>query len=52
MYHRHVVSKETYSAVDSGIFKALWTWATRRHPKKGRGWIKERYFHIHLHRCV
>ncbi len=50
MYHRHVVSKKTYSAVDSAIFEALWTWALRRHSKKGRRWVKDRYFHAHLER--
>jgi RNA-directed DNA polymerase len=23
----------------------LWRWAKRRHPNKGRRWIKEKYFH-------
>ena len=32
-------------SVDSAIFTALWNWAKRRHPKKSRWWIAERYFH-------
>lgn len=43
-YHRHVVSSETFSKVDTAIFKALWHWAKRRHPNKGKNWIKEKYF--------
>ncbi len=43
-YHRHVNSKVTYSNVDHAIFKALWRWATRRHPKKGNRWIRQKYF--------
>ena len=35
-YHRHVVSKETFAAVDAAIFKLLWRWAKRRHPQKER----------------
>ena len=43
-YHRHVASKRTFSRVDYAIFRALWQWAKRRHPKKSRQWIKDRYF--------
>jgi RNA-directed DNA polymerase len=43
-YHRHVASKRTFSRVDHAIFRALWQWAKRRHPKKPRRWIKDRYF--------
>lgn len=43
-YHRHVVSKETFSKVDHAIFCALWQWAKRRHPKKPIKWIKKKYF--------
>ncbi len=27
------------------LFKMLWRWACRRHPKKNRQWIKSKYFH-------
>jgi RNA-directed DNA polymerase len=43
-YHRHVVSKRTYVHVDHAIWKALWHWAKRRHPRKNRHWIKTKYF--------
>lgn len=43
-YNKHVVSKEVFSYVDHEIFKALWRWAHRRHPNKGRRWIKSKYF--------
>ena len=33
-YHRHVVAKKTYAAVDHHIWQALWRWARRRHPNK------------------
>jgi RNA-directed DNA polymerase len=35
MYHRHVVSKRIFSQVDYAIFKSLWQWALKRHPRKG-----------------
>jgi len=43
-YHRHVVSKETFSKVDHAIFSILWQWAKRRHPKKPIKWIRKKYF--------
>jgi RNA-directed DNA polymerase len=46
-YHRHVVSKRTFSRVDHLIFYPLWQWARRRHPKKGPSWLKHKYFERH-----
>jgi RNA-directed DNA polymerase len=43
-YHRHVCAKETFGYISHCIFKALWRWATRRHPNKGGSWIKKKYF--------
>ncbi len=43
-YHQYATSKRTFVKVDHAIFKALWQWAKRRHPDKGRRWIKDKYF--------
>jgi RNA-directed DNA polymerase len=43
-HFRHVVAKKVFSYVDANIFKALWRWAKRRHPKKSKSWIKVKYF--------
>jgi RNA-directed DNA polymerase len=43
-YHRHVISKCTFSHVDYSIFQRLWQWARRRHPKKSSTWLKEKYY--------
>jgi RNA-directed DNA polymerase len=43
-FHRHAAAKKTFVRVDTAIFKALWRWARRRHPKKGKRWVKDRYF--------
>lgn len=43
-YHRYVVSKVTFARVGHEIFKSLWRWAKRRHPRKSITWIKEKYF--------
>ena len=49
-YHRHVVAKKTFNYVDHHIFLALWRWAVRRHPNKGKRWIAKRYFKSHKFR--
>jgi RNA-directed DNA polymerase len=43
-YHRHVVSAKTFSDVRRAIFQTIWRWAQRRHPTKGKQWIKQKYF--------
>ncbi|MEJ7737156.1 MAG: group II intron reverse transcriptase/maturase [Chitinophagaceae bacterium] len=43
-YHRSIVSKTTYNKVDNEIWKAIWRWAMRRHPNKGKAWVHSRYF--------
>lgn len=44
-YHRHIVSKKIFSHQDDYIFRLLWKWAVRRHPKKNKHWVKRKYFH-------
>lgn len=43
-YYRHVVSKRMFSLLDHNIFQAIWRYIVRRHPKKNRKWLKEKYF--------
>lgn len=43
-YYKHVCSKKTFSYVDHEIFKAIWSWAVRRHPNKGKRWVQRKYF--------
>jgi RNA-directed DNA polymerase len=43
-YHQNQVAKETFSKVDSVIWKQLWQWACRRHSDKSAAWMKEKYF--------
>lgn len=43
-YHRAICARKAYEKVDHEIFKMLWQWAKRRHPNKGLGWIKKKYF--------
>jgi RNA-directed DNA polymerase len=44
LFHRHASSKDTYRKVDHVIFRRLWRWARRRHPKKGARWVRQKYF--------
>ena len=45
-YYRYAVSKQVFNYIRSEIWVALWRWARRRHPKKGRKWVANRYFKI------
>lgn len=44
LYHRSQVASDAFSELDAYIFRRLWYWARRRHPKKGARWVKNRYF--------
>ena len=44
-YHKSVCSKVTFQKVDRAVFILLWKWACHRHPRKGRRWIKGKYWH-------
>ncbi|MET3112866.1 retron-type reverse transcriptase, partial [Pedobacter sp. CG_S7] len=43
-YHRSIVAKSTFDKVDHEIWLKLWSWAKRRHPKKGSRWTLRKYF--------
>jgi Retron-type reverse transcriptase len=43
-YQRYNVSGAAFSYLDYQIFKCLWDWCKRRHPKKGKRWIVNKYF--------
>ena len=45
LYHRNVVSAETFSSLDNTMWELLWHWAKRRHPNKGHRWTAQRYWH-------
>ena len=46
-YYRCGASSKTFRRVDDQIFRKLWQWAKRRHPKKGKRWIANKYFHFY-----
>lgn len=43
-YYRHSVSSETFQRFGYILWRMLWKWAKRRHPKKGAKWVKAKYF--------
>ena len=43
-YHRHVVSSEAFSRVDTYVFDQLWRMVRRRHQNKTRGWLFRKYW--------
>jgi len=43
-YYRHCAAKHVFQKVRHAQWQMLWRWAKRRHPTKGRKWVKARYF--------
>lgn len=43
-YHRWVVAKAAFSRLDHLIYWRLMRWGLRRHPRKTRKWVLERYW--------
>lgn len=41
---RHLVASRAFRYVDRCFFRALWQWAKRRHPTKGKGWVRAKYY--------
>ncbi len=44
-YFKSVVASETFNKLDYMMWNRLWSWASIRHPTKGRRWVAEKYFH-------
>ncbi|MCP6490788.1 group II intron reverse transcriptase/maturase, partial [Klebsiella pneumoniae] len=38
------MTKQTFRKISYAIWLSLWRWAKRRHPHKGAGWIRRKYF--------
>jgi RNA-directed DNA polymerase len=47
-YYKSGVSSKVFAAMDCYIFQKLWKWSRWRHPNKGLGWIKRKYFRRHM----
>ena len=44
-YYSTVVSKVSYSSLDSLMYSKLRAWAKRRHPNKNMGYVTKKYWH-------
>ncbi|WP_440682912.1 group II intron reverse transcriptase/maturase [Cysteiniphilum halobium] len=44
-YYKHCAAKDVFSSIDHWLWQKLWRWSKRRHPNKGRKWVKNKYFH-------
>jgi RNA-directed DNA polymerase len=42
--YRSVHASEAFSKLDHFLWKRLYQWANRRHPKKGKKWVANKYF--------
>lgn len=42
-YCRGAVSSEIFSSLGHYVWKGLWRWAVRRHPRKSKQWILDKY---------
>jgi len=45
-YHRSQMATRIFRKCDHRMWEAIWHWAKRRHPNKGKRWIKKRYFTV------
>ena len=43
-YHRHTCASDTFSKIDHIIHFQLMRWSCRRHPRKRKGWVYDRYW--------
>ena len=43
-YHRHVVSSEAFSRIDTYVFEQLWRIIRKRHPRKSKKWLFNKYW--------
>ena len=43
-YHRHVVSSEVFSRVDTYVYEQLWRMLRRRHQNKSKEWLLRQYW--------
>lgn len=43
-YHRHIVAKKTFNIVSKYIYNSLWNWMRRKHQKKSKQWLVQKYW--------
>ena len=43
-FQKYNVSSQAFERFDFDVWRCLWRWCKRRHPKKGHKWIAKKYF--------
>ncbi len=43
-YHKHVVSADTFSTIDTYVYEQLWRMIKRKHSKKSKKWLSNKYW--------
>ena len=43
-YYTHWNSKRTFQKLSHLVWKKLWSWGKRRHPQKGKKWVRRKYW--------
>ena len=43
-YHRHVVSSEVFSRIDTYVYEQLWRMLRKRHMRKSKRWLFKKYW--------
>lgn len=43
-YYVPAISGRIFGKLDNWLFWKLWQWSLRRHPNKGKGWVRRKYF--------
>ena len=43
-YHRNACSAKTFKYIDTWLFWVIKQWLHRRHPNKGRRWLRKKYY--------
>lgn len=46
-YHRHACASRTFQVFDHWLFWTIKNWLHRRHPNKGRHWLRRKYYRYH-----
>ena len=42
-YYRNGAAKATFGKLDHYVWRKLWRWMSRRHPKKSSAWLRRKY---------
>ena len=43
-FHKYNVSSQAFERFDFDVWRCLWRWCKRRHPKKSHKWVAKKYF--------